>query len=94
MDDPMALLPSAAIGVLWMTRPDGTVAIGLRPRATVPSGHPQHLGVIVLTVALKGMKKLYTVAQSRDALNTYYLAAPHCRKVLFDLILYAPVNTL
>ena len=27
-----------------------------RQRATVTSGHPQHLGVIVLTVAQKGMK--------------------------------------
>ena len=36
-----------------------TVALGLRPDARVPSGHPQHLGVIVLTVAQKGMKWLY-----------------------------------
>ena len=28
--------------VLWMTR--CTVALGLWPHATVPSGHPQHLG--------------------------------------------------
>ena len=29
--------------------------LSVRPRATVPSGHPQHLGVIVLTVSQKGM---------------------------------------
>ena len=56
--------------VLWMTR--CTVALGLWPQAKVPSGHPQHLGVIVLTIAQKGMKQLYTV------LTLCILQTPKC----------------
>ena len=50
------------------------------------------------------MRTFFTVSQSRDTVaqlgdtlntddvNTYYLAASCCRKVLFDLIPYVPVN--
>ena len=46
-----------------------------RPSASVnsSSGHPQHLGVIVLTVAQKGMKELYTVARVDVRFGTVYL---------------------
>ena len=42
----------------------------LRPSASGNSKcHPQHLGVIVLTVAQKGMKKLYTVPLCRQSIH-------------------------